>query len=300
MDLPDRQRRADIPIFEAGHWTCTVADVFAWRSLVGAAGCGQSSPSPGQDADALIEAFRYRRELISAEECEAWLAQRGLGYADLEASMDRRASGATPLDADQALVDGLLDDAFDEHVRELARHVAWALDSGVATTGERPDVLAFASWQAELSARKKELTGAESRRREAGLLARAWTRLTGLMVEFDELSVAREAWSCVEHEGESLELLASQHGLAWRRFDRRPHELTPAQRALLEALPPGGLAIEHGVDGPVCLWQLEARQVPTLQDAEFAAAVERSLVRRLLDDAVARQIRWHWPLHHAV
>lgn len=299
MDSPDRPSRADIPVFEAGARVYTVGDVLAWRAASAGVQGDREGAARVPDAEALIEAFRYRRDLVSAEECEAWLTQRGLEYADLEAAMHRRAHGLGPADADEAMVDQLLDEGFDEAARELSRHAAWLCEQGAPTGAPHPDAATCARWRVDVARGLGQQITDEARRREATRLARAWTRLCGIVVEFDEIAAAREARLCVEHEGEDLEQLAREHGLAWRRFDDRLHALSPAVAALLEALPPGQLGLEPLADGPVRLWRLDSRRQPTPDDPAFAAAIEGTLGQRLLDAQVARHVRWHWPLHHA-
>lgn len=286
-------------VFEVGAWSATVSAVLAWSTTAETPTPTAALAGPPQDPEALIEAFRYRHELISAEECDAWLACRGLAYADLEAAMSRRARAEDPADAAEALVDRLLDEGFDDAARELARHAAWMGARDAAELAGTPDAGRFARWRHEVDHDLACSLDAATRRREAALLARAWTRLRGIVVEFDELAAAHEARCCVEQDGADLVQLAREHGLAWRLFDARLQSLTAATVALLDALPPGSAGLAVSSDGPIRLWRLDARQRPLPEDPEFALAVEQSARRRLLDDRVARYVRWHWPLHHA-
>lgn len=283
-------------VFEVGAWSATVSAVLAWSTTAETPTPTAALAGPPQDPEALIEAFRYRHELISAEECDAWLACRGLAYADLEAAMSRRARAEDPADAAEALVDRLLDEGFDDAARELARHAAWMGARDAAELAGTPDAGRFARWRHEVDHDLACSLDAATRRREAALLARAWTRLRGIVVEFDDAPTAHEARCCVEQDGADLVQLALEHGLAWRRFDERLRAFASATGALLEALPPGQIGLELASNGPLRLWQLELRHRPSPEDSEFADAVERSARRRLLDDRVARHVGWHWPL----
>ena len=92
------------PAFRAGPRLCSLDDILvaaglsgglaafraAWaRRRAAAAAAAGLAPDPAA-IEAATAAFRYARDLVSAEECERWLNQRGLSFAELTASVTRR------------------------------------------------------------------------------------------------------------------------------------------------------------------------------------------------------------------
>jgi hypothetical protein len=118
--LPADARRA-LVVFSAGGREFRVGDVL---SILPTDAAPATQEPRASDVDTALAAFRYQRDLISAEECEAWLAQRGLAYGDLADSLARRVAGGATADVDSAEIDALLSEAFDTQARELAAHAA--------------------------------------------------------------------------------------------------------------------------------------------------------------------------------
>ena len=98
--------RCSVPVFQAGTRVFSLQGIFdaaaargalvafrdAWlarRRAAAQADAAGVAPDEGAVA-AASNAFRYARDLVTAEECERWLSQRGLVFDDLTASLTRR------------------------------------------------------------------------------------------------------------------------------------------------------------------------------------------------------------------
>jgi hypothetical protein len=290
-------RRA-LPVFHAGNRDFSVGDVLLTipDRLV-----GYAIDAAADDArvDSALESWRYLRDLVSAEECEAWLARRGLCYADLHASIARQLRAAPPADADAAEVDALLDAGFDEHARELARHAALARELGLRWPG--PDeslALIWRDWQAATGAHCASAFSMAERSRELATHASELTRLEYVEVELDSAAAVREARMCVLEDRIELTAVAVEAGYPQRIVGACVGELPPTQAAVLQHAAVGQLSSPTTEDGRFLLLQLRQRVPPSLDDPTIAAAIDARLRRRRLDALVSRHVQWIWPLHH--
>lgn len=284
-------RRA-LVVFSAGGREFRVAEVLATLPP-------DSMPAasePGADVDAALAAWRYQRDLVSAEECETWLAQRGLEYADLAGSMARRIAGSPAPDPDSSEIDILLGEGFDGQARELAAVAAVRCEQGGDCTGQLP--AAWPRWQAEAAAYLALTLTASARERALAQHSAALTRLEFTLVEFDSLAAAREARMCAEHDGLSLAQIAAEQGYPERRIDALAETLRPTIASALQHALPGQLCLAALADECMGLLQLHARTAASLNDPQVAARIEAILRARLFDTLVSRHVHWTWPLHH--
>jgi hypothetical protein len=127
-------------------WALVHGDLGAlWKGFVHASECDRRANEEGLDLDdAAIDeaavAFRYRHDLITAEETERWLEDRGLtltefgeyfarncwaqNYSGTIDVMDRSYSAATAGEKDLFLVDLILSDELDRLAEEMSFRVA--------------------------------------------------------------------------------------------------------------------------------------------------------------------------------
>ncbi len=289
--LPADARRA-LVVFGAGGREFRVGDVLSTLPP-DAVPAAQEQRTP--DIETALAAFRYQRDLISAEECEAWLAQRGLAYEDLAESLARRILGGAAPDADGAEIDALLGDGFDAQARELAAHAAVRCELGLDCMAPLPQ--AWPSWLTATSAWLEANTSPAARERTLAQHAPALTRLAFTLVEFDSPAAAREARMCAEHDGLSLAQLADEHGFPIHPFDALAETLAPAMASALQHALPGQICLAALAGECTGLMQLHARQAPSLDDPQVAARIDALLRARMLDALVSRHVRWTWLLH---
>ena len=152
-----------VPAFRAGSRIFSLDDILAAaeargefaefqvgraaRLAASAEACGRS-PAAGA-VEAATDAFRFARDLVSAEECDRWLAQRGLSFEDLTASVTRRLRAELApedeapnppepdaWDATRFRTDALLADEFTGWARGLGWRVALACEQGALPADE--------------------------------------------------------------------------------------------------------------------------------------------------------------------
>lgn len=289
--LPADARRA-LVVFSAGGREFRVGDVL---SILPTDAAPATQEPRASDVDTALAAFRYQRDLISAEECEAWLAQRGLAYGDLADSLARRVAGGATADVDSVEIDALLSEAFDTQARELAAHAAVRCELGLGCLAPLPQ--AWPSWLTAASAYLEANASSGARERMLSQHAAALTRFAFTLVEFDSPAAAREARMCAEHDGASLAQLAAVHGFPIHPYDALAETLAPAMASALQHALPGQICLTALTGECTGLMQLHARRAPSLEDPQVAARIEALLRARALDALVSRHVRWTWPLH---
>lgn len=290
--------RESLPVFVAAERAWTIGEVLAsaphWEPGAGMA-LRQSRALPLQAAkpsevDAAVQAFRYRHQLVSGDECARWLAARGLSYADLRATLARQLSGAPPPDADAAQIEAILSDGFSKLARELAARVAVALHAGALRSGAVADLWptlvahhrAFAAGAADPQARQRLL---HSTRLE-------WVQIAFEQVEFDHLDAAREARLCVLEDGQSLRQLATVGRFAHATRCERVATLPPAWTHALMRTRPGDITPVIR-DGERLLLLGVIRLIePTLNDPMVLAGIDAQLLDQHLEPLLARHVRW--------
>ena len=273
----------------------------------------------------LARDYRYERGLTTAEECERWLAARGVDPEDFEQHFVRhywerrlkeQAVAKVAIEAEELSrlfrIDLVLSDEFDG----LARHLAWrvalgceekaALDGAGRSLAGTPDpnpgalvVPIDQEWLAELQrleaafhARSERLVTLPNRQRWLATL-----RLSLIRVELEVLGVdietaAHEAFLCVEQDGMSLGDVAAQSGFALREVAVLVEDLPPEwQQRILSASPHSVLPpFATGTDFEVCF--LKSKQQPSLDDPAVRARVDTAILRQHFMDLETRHVRW--------
>ena len=318
------EARAGRPVFQCGDRVFTVGDVVvaaaamrqldsfrtAWlltRARVAQAEASGNEADPAEIEEA-TDAFRYDRDLVSAEECERWLEQLGLRFEDLVAFFTRRflatavsesaedvsVEETTVPENEQAAfeVDLLLGDDFVLWAHALAERVATAQANGTAWRAgddlrERWD---------ELESLHREtcagLTGAAERER---LLRQDWMALTRLELEwvtFDNAAAAREAECCVRHDGGTLTEVAEQNGLCCEIVSAFLADLQPPWRSALTVARAGDVVLLPSADTGFAVVRVLNRSEPSLESERVCSRLDARLRGRHFRALESRHIRW--------
>ena len=309
---------ASLPAFKAGSRVISLDDILAaaeWRgelapfranreqALAAAlvAEAAGRTPEPAAVEAATAE-FRYARDLVSAEECDQWLEQRGLTFADLTASVTRRLlaecpeigepTGLPPGAGAILRTEALLADEFTDWARQLAWRSALAVaDNALPSVGLAP-ATAYAELEARFAAAAAALAEPARRTRElaAQRLELLWVEI--LAAEFTDEGAAHEAFLCVREDGSTLAEVAAANGFPTRTNAAFLGELPPEwQPALLSATVGDVLPPRAGADSAVVL-QLLHRREPSLADAAVTERLDREVRRQHFGQLEARHIRW--------
>ena len=307
-----------LPVFKTGERAFTIDDVLgatAWRGALTpfcvtlaqrlaaaeAAQAGGLEPDPAA-VESATEDFRYARDLVSAEECEQWLAQRGLAFADLTTSATRQlqaelaevdsAEEFPAPDAALLRTEALLADEFTEWARQLAWRVALAAAENALPPVGAPREILWSELEQRFAAACALLTEPARRQRELGAQRLPLLQTEISLAEFGEESAAREACLCVSEDGDTLAAVAAANGYPSRTITAYLGEL-PAewQQGLLGATPGGVLPPQVGTAG-ACVLQLLSRREPSLNEPAVTARLDAEVRRQHFGELETRQIRW--------
>lgn len=297
----------------------------AWSELEQAAregvACELLADAGGEEVDedaieAAAEEFRYDRDLVTAAEMEAWLAEHGLTVEDwmgairrsfLRAQWEHRlqeiVEAHEPDDADVARaleVDLVCAGAEAELARRLAEDVAaataWrtagAADAAAARgAGDSPRDMAGIVEDAE--AYRDALVTDEAIDREVGAAHMDWIRLDCQALSFPDENQAREAALCLREDAEELEDLARDARIEPQEVGFYLSDLDGDRRALFLSARVGE------VIGPLLeaeahtLYQVTAKTLPTVDDPEVAQRARDAIVARHLEVEMNHRIQWH-------
>jgi hypothetical protein len=274
------------------------SDVLASAELRGAVAAlvAETREALGRDGSALSPeaireagaGFRYRKNLLSADELEAWLAGWHLSVADWTGYLRRtvlQEGAASAVDPDElaraVAVDAICTGFLEREARQLA------LDAALAE-GRVP----IGQIAASAAAARAALAAGADVEREIGARSLEWTRIDAALLTLADLEAAREAALCVRVDGRSLADVAVDCGVP---LESRALYLDEAERDGLTAL----LGAEAGeLVGPVArgesfvLVQVNGRTRPSAEDPELRRRAQAYLVERAGERALETRVRW--------
>lgn len=310
-----------VPAFRVGPQVFSLDDILASAGLRGelaqfrgnwegrraaaavAEACGMSPAAA--DIEAATDAFRYARDLVSAEECDRWLARRGLVFADLTASMTRRVQAElTPPDEPPEppgfgsdddgdfRTDALLADEFTGWARGLAWRLALARehDARPADRGDLAD--RWPELEERFTAACAALAKPERRRRELATQRLELLRLEIAAAEFESEAAAREAFLCAREDGTALAAVAEANGFPVCNYEAFLGDLTPDWQQALVSATPGDVTPPLTGGGTAVVLQLLGKHEPSIEDAAVCARLDADLRRQHFGELEAKHIRW--------
>ncbi len=285
------------------------------------------------DTEALADAWRYDRGLLTADELEAWLRARGLGLGDWATYLRRtvlrtRSPGSDPGTealADAIVLEGICSGTFTVWADRLAGQAAlhervqeklggrplWCTSpapSGIdeAAAGLGPDGLlgvpaGVYRERAELVACIRtsahrcidELTGPADLDRVVQSRRLEWTRVDAQVAVVAGLEAVRELMLLVRVDGVPFEEAAA---LAGARVEARSSYLDEPGDGLghlLTGAGPGDLLGPVAGDGGHLVAQVTARVEPSADQPAVADRASGLIVQRVLAREVRDRVRWH-------
>lgn len=314
--------RSSLPAFQCGQRPFTLLDILHAAELQGAlppfrerwqarwVTAGRAA-ALGREPDvseieAATDAFRYARDLVSAEECDRWLGQLGLEFTDLSSSVSRRlqaelaeelpSAGEPPVlaGAEEAFfIDAILAPEFPIWARALAWRAALAVEQdgwGGGDFGWVKDV--WREWDERYRTTCVALAIPGQRQRG---LQQQWMNLTRVTFEFggfDSESAAREAICCVRVDGDSLAEVAGLNGLPCQTLEVLIEDLPAEWRPVLASARPGDVNLVTGAESGIQVLRLLNRREPRLDDPGVLARIDEQIISTHFRELESRHVRW--------
>ncbi len=308
MDAP--REVLDRPVFAAGDQDYCWADVVAaarhwsrWAELErqtaeGLSALAQLPESVGKnDLDEAMQAFRYARGLLAAEEMEAWLAHWGLRMKDWSGYLRRelaptQATGEQGLPADEIDVwaEAVCSGELANLARDLAARVAAAeaggvrlgpVESDLARMDEEHTAFVQRALTPEASAKTLELRNAD------------WVRLSYTALEFPQAAMASEAVFLMREDGLSPADVAGRAGVPLHEHEAFLEDVEPELAEPVLSAPTGELVGPLPVRNGFALIRVNEKVAPTLADPVIQERLQEEVPRTALEREVRNRVQWH-------
>lgn len=255
--------------------------------------------------------FRYARNLISAEEMEAWLVERGLTVEDWMDYIERSFLLKTYGDhLDQILLDypispeeaqemvtteGLFSGRLDKVFHKLAG-LAAVYDLYNAASENLPGAnrAAFLT-QLESTFRQfhQEKISAEGIVENIKLHSMDWIKLHLQCLTFPQEQMAREAALCVTIDHISPEEIASETNADFWQKHLYLDEVNAEWRSNFLSAKRDDLLGPFRSGENYLLYYVLDKVVPSVQDPELLKLAEENLLDKLVDREINERVKWH-------
>lgn len=305
---------------EVYHWADVIAHAQAtgrWDELRQAARDGLACEAQYQEVeedgvdDAIDEAaaeFRYDRELVTAEEMEAWLADTGVSAEEWMGHIRRallrvrwvdqleeiRAEyPVSEADIDEALrVDLACSGVGRALAEEFATEAAAAAAFGPAGPLVDRDALLGDLRERASDFRRRVVTPEAIAREIAGNQVH-WIRVDCRSIAFDDVGHVREAAFCLREDGVEMEELAEDAGVEMQEEVFYLDDLGEDLHSRLLGAAVGDIIGPVEAGGLHTLYQVVEKAMPSADDPEIVRRAEEGIVARSLAAEVSRRVRWH-------
>lgn len=296
-----------------GDLTALEATVRHGIACVKRAAEAKTLPTDAEIEDAASE-FRYDRDLITADEMQAWLDRWGLTVESWTAYLQRLLLGQRWADelpdlvsqhavsqgeiAEVVHVEGICSGQYGRAAHKLAAGLAayerardegWLAESD--TAGDEPAV------QARLDAAVEQLRAnavtPAAVRAEVAAHHLDWVRVDCELVSFADLPLAREATLCVREDGRELSQVAADARSVLHRENLYLEEVEPAWRDHLLAARAGDILGPLSRDGSFVLLRVREKALPAPEDPDVRRRAEASLLDRVLEQEISHRVKWH-------
>lgn len=246
-----------------------VAERVDWGSLARAGSEGE--------LDEAETRFRYERNLVAAEEMEAWLDRW-----DLTVSEWRDYLRGTAADDDRGdWVAAVCSGALERAAQDLAARAAAA-----AALGDADLDRAYERFVAEAVTPDVLRSVLETRKAD-------WIRVDCRTLVLPSEAAAREAALCVRDDGMALAEVASQAGVEMREHSTYLEDAADELGKALLSARTGELLGPVPLADRFALVLVDDKAEPTLDDPEILRRVQEAARRRAIEREVVNRVTWH-------
>jgi hypothetical protein len=278
------------------------------REGVACAMHADASPEDEERLEALVDAagdeFRYARDLLTADEMETWLSERGLTARTWLESVRRRLLremwadqlddlvaryDPSPDDVAAALAaDMVCEDAHGKLADRLAAVAAAAAAAGGPAAGDDR----YAALRAAAERFRGTVVTDETLRREISSHQMDWVRIDCRAVEFEGLAEAREAALCLREDGLSLEEVASSAHVPVGALSFYLDEIDTEERSRFLGASAGAVVGPIPVEDVHILYFVDAKVMPSAEDPGVHARASAIISSRSVTLEVQQRVQW--------
>lgn len=246
-----------------------VAERVDWGSLARAGSEGE--------LDEAETRFRYERNLVAAEEMEAWLDRWDLTVSEWRDYL----RGTAAVDDRGDWVAAVCSGALERAAQDLAARAAAA-----AALGDADLDRAYERFVAEAVTPDVLRSVLETRKAH-------WIRVDCRTLVLPSEAAAREAALCVRDDGMALAEVASQAGVEMREHSTYLEDAADELGKALLSARTGELLGPVPLADRFALVLVDDKAEPTLDDPEILRRVQEAARRRAIEREVVNRVTWH-------
>ena len=261
------------PVFSVGGAT------FRWGDVLADLAPGGAGPEPprAEPADAEAE-FRYARNLVSAEDTEAWLARWDLTVREWHDWLGGRRDG-------DGVVDAVCSGALERRARELALEAAARVWAG--------EQVQLGPGRDCLDRFRDVVCTPEAIDRELGLHVLDWVEVVSDRLTIGDADAASEAALCLIEDGLTPGEVAVRSGARLSEERLVLADVEPALQARLLAAEPGDLVGPLPEGDEHVLRVVRARRPPDVTASLWRDRAADLVFGRACERDLAPRVEWH-------
>ena len=267
-----------------------------------------------EELESAANDFRYERDLVTAEEAEAWLNQWDLSADAWTECIQRTLLRRKWADQLAEIVDHypvtkkeIRDRLHAEAVCSgyLARFArALAARASAYDKAREEGWISDPSKSAEAADRIRLLETSYQRFRDQVVDSQGiknqinshrldWIRFDCLYVLFSQEQVAREAALCVRDDGAQLDEVAANANVALQNAAIYLDEIEPTLRDRFLGAEKGALIGPLNWENAFGLFLIEDKIIPALEDPEIKQRAQESLLQSAVNREINNRVKWH-------
>ena len=247
---------------------------------------------------AAAEAFRYDHDLITAEETEAWLENRGLALDDFSDYFCRQyyasvlqdivADDVEYISASSALRELFVAELIlSGELERMMSDLMWRLAARCAETDRSPDLIALD----ERKFFERNRIKPRARQRELVTLRLLLTRFETEFIQLESRDAAKEALFCVREDGMSMKEVATEGRYPYEQVDFIFEDLPADSQQTLLGVSAGDVLEPVPRGDGFELWRLVKKVEPEPDDPSVKVRIDQRLLERHFSELVSKYIQ---------
>jgi hypothetical protein len=254
--------------------------------------------------------FRYSRDLISAEDMEAWLEQRHITTEEWIEYIERQLLLKKYLDQineiliefpvndddvqDAIFVEGLCLGFFGKIAKRLAGRAAVA--DALQPEEEKSDPVDFEKMETFFESFRSQVITPEAVEQEIQSHILDWTKFELQCINFPDEQMIREAIFCVKEDGSSLPEIAAQTKARYWMNTLYLEDLEPDLRDSFAGSQVGELLGPYPFDEGFVLYCVSEKIIPSVDTESIRTRAGNNVLQKSLAHEINNRVKWHFAL----
>jgi hypothetical protein len=262
------------------------------------------------EADQAAADFRYSKDLISAEDMEAWLEQRHITTEEWIEYIERQLLLKKYLDQiveiliefpikdddvqNLIFVDGVCSGFFGKITKRLAGRAA--VSDALQSEEEKSDHLDFEKMETFFESFRSQVITPETVEQEIHSHILDWTKFELQCIYFSQEQMVREAVLCVKEDGSSLPEIAAQTKAKYWVNTLYLEDLEPDLHDSFAGSQVGDLLGPYPSDEGFVLYCVIEKIIPSVDNQSIRTRAGNNVLQKSIDSEINNRVKWHFDL----